>query len=108
VTTVINVKDHQPYDVYIGRPNGRWRLKGSKWACPYVPGRDGDRDAVLARYEAHVRGRPDLMAALPELRGKTLACWCTPLPCHGDVLVRLLAELDRAADRDPASGGGVA
>jgi hypothetical protein len=29
------------------------------------------------------------MAALDELRGKDLACWCTPLACHGDVLLRL-------------------
>jgi Domain of unknown function (DUF4326) len=29
------------------------------------------------------------MTALPELRGKTLVCWCAPLPCHGDVLVEL-------------------
>jgi hypothetical protein len=29
------------------------------------------------------------MASLPELRGKTLACWCTPKPCHADVLSRL-------------------
>jgi hypothetical protein len=33
--------------------------------------------------------RPDLMAALPELRGKDLVCGCAPLACHGDVLLRL-------------------
>lgn len=34
--------------------------------------------------------RPDLHAALTELRGRDLACWC-PLsaPCHGDVLLEL-------------------
>ena len=30
-----------------------------------------------------------LLAALPELQGKVLGCWCAPLPCHGDVLVEL-------------------
>lgn len=32
----------------------------------------------------------DYLAALPELRGKDLACWC-PLaqPCHADVLLEL-------------------
>jgi hypothetical protein len=93
MTTVVNVKDRVPYDVYIGRPNGRWRLKGSKWANPYVLNRDGTREEVLAKYEAHVRADPALLAALPELRGKVLACWCKPLACHGDVLVRLLEEL---------------
>jgi hypothetical protein len=29
------------------------------------------------------------MDALPELRGLDLICWCAPLPCHGDVLLRL-------------------
>jgi hypothetical protein len=33
--------------------------------------------------------RPDLVAQLPELRSKTLACWCKPGPCHGDVIARL-------------------
>jgi hypothetical protein len=35
---------------------------------------------------------PELVAALPELVGKFLVCHCTPLPCHGDVLVRLLEK----------------
>ena len=26
---------------------------------------------------------------LGELRGKRLACYCAPLPCHGDVLAAL-------------------
>ncbi|MBX6723654.1 MAG: DUF4326 domain-containing protein, partial [Dactylosporangium sp.] len=44
------------------------------------------------RYEAWLRTRPDLMARLPELRGRVLACWCAPKPCHGDVLARLADE----------------
>lgn len=32
--------------------------------------------------------RPDL----EPLRGCRLACWCHPLPCHGDVIVELLEE----------------
>ena len=39
-----------------------------------------------------VEERPDLVARLPEIRGTTLACWCKPGPCHGDVLVRLADE----------------
>jgi hypothetical protein len=34
------------------------------------------------------------MAALPELRGKKLGCWCKPGPCHGDVLAELANALD--------------
>jgi hypothetical protein len=29
------------------------------------------------------------MAALPELKGRVLGCWCAPLACHGDVLAQL-------------------
>lgn len=31
-----------------------------------------------------------IIARLPELRGKNLACWCKPgTPCHADVLLEL-------------------
>ena len=31
-----------------------------------------------------------IIAALPELRGKHLACWCAPdQPCHADVLLEM-------------------
>lgn len=70
-----------PYDVYIGRP--------SKWGNPFVVGVDGDRATVIAQYRDWVLRQPELMAALPELRGKVLGCWCSPQACHGDVLVEL-------------------
>ena len=75
----------EPFDVYIGRP--------SKWGNPiYVkPGYDrvADPERILARYREYVLSRPDLVAALPELRGKVLGCWCAPRPCHGDVLLEV-------------------
>lgn len=76
----------QPYDVYIGRP--------SKWGNPYIIGVHGDREEVIQKYEKHVRTSPILMRALPELQGKVLGCWCPPRPCHGDVLLKLLEELE--------------
>jgi hypothetical protein len=39
-----------------------------------------------------LRQQQRLMDALPELRGCDLVCWCAPLPCHGDVLLRLASE----------------
>lgn len=72
------------YDVYIGRP--------SKWGNPFRVGKDGNIGEVLRRYEGYVRTSPELMAALPELRGKVLGCWCEPHPCHGHVLLKLLEE----------------
>jgi hypothetical protein len=33
--------------------------------------------------------RTELIAALPRLRGKNLACWCKSGPCHADVLIEI-------------------
>jgi RNA polymerase sigma factor (sigma-70 family) len=84
MTRVVNAR-HEDYDVLIARP--------SKWGNPFQIGRDGDRERVIRMYEVHVRRRPDLLAALPELAGKRLGCYCKPEACHGDVLVKLLREL---------------
>ena len=67
--------------IYIGRP--------SKWGNPFVVARDGTRAEVISAYEVWLTSQPDLMADLPELRGRDLVCHCAPLPCHGDVLLRL-------------------
>jgi hypothetical protein len=83
--------------VYIGRSAPRYGLRASKWANPFMIGRDGARDEVIAMYERWLRDeRPDLIAALRELRGKDLVCWCAPLACHGDVILRLAEEWLRA------------
>jgi Domain of unknown function (DUF4326) len=56
------------------------------------------RAEVIARYEQWITDQPQLMAALDELVGKTLGCWCAPQPCHGHVLARLvMAMLARRA-----------
>ena len=68
------------YDVYIGRPG--------PWGNPFTIGRDGTRADVIAKYEQYLLSSPEMMAALPYLRGKIFGCWCAPLACHGDVLAR--------------------
>lgn len=32
--------------------------------------------------------------AIEELQGKTIACWCSPKPCHGDVIVGFLDGME--------------
>lgn len=66
--------------------------RGTKWGNPFRSGLDGSRTQVIEKYEEHVRASPELMGALSELEGKTLGCWCKPLACHGDVLVKLIEE----------------
>ena len=95
-TRVVNVRAGTPFDVYVGRANGRYRLPASPWANPFKAGRDGTPDEVIARYRAWLDARPELLARLPELRGRTLACWCRPpegfggrVLCHAQVLAGL-------------------
>jgi hypothetical protein len=75
----------EPYDVYIGR--------GSKWGNPFshkhgtkatciVPTRD---DAIQS-YDSYLKTSPELIAAIGELKGKILGCWCHPKACHGHLL----------------------
>jgi hypothetical protein len=84
------------HDVYIGRP--------SKWGNVYshLPGtlaqyRVSTREEAIQKYRDWIQTQPELMAALHELKGKVLGCWCRPKYCHGDVLAELA---DALPDRD--------
>ena len=71
---------------------GGYRLAKSQWANPFnIPNKAAfeQREHAIASYERWLCDKPELMAALPELRGRDLCCWCAPLACHGDVLIRL-------------------
>ena len=80
MTMTVHCK-RESYDVYIGRP--------SKWGNPFSIGKDGNRKEVIQKYEQRTKTQPHLVSALPELKGKTLGCWCKPKACHGDVLARM-------------------
>ena len=79
----------EAFDVYIGRP--------SKFGNPYRVMGEHTRAAVIAAFERSARNaiERDLKVAeeIKGLYGKTLGCWCAPKACHGDVLLRLAAEL---------------
>jgi Domain of unknown function (DUF4326) len=93
--------------VYIGDRMPPWMnptgasLPRSEWYNPFKidkPGkpRDGTREEVIEKYERYLTSdRPDLFERLGELEGKTLACWCRPKACHGDVLLKLIEERKR-------------
>jgi hypothetical protein len=91
MTTVVHMRDWErgdPNYVYIGR--------GGKWGNPFRIGGGTDRARAIELFRNWIVKQPKLMAALPELRGKRLVCYCHPLPCHGDVLAELV---DRIEDR---------
>src|SRR3954467_2397162 len=78
--------------VYIGRawPWRPYHLPASKWRNPWIEGRDGTLDEVIARSRVWLCDDPQRMAeAKAELRGRDLYCWCAPGPCHGDVLLEV-------------------
>lgn len=81
MTLVVHCKK-AAYDIYIARPG--------KWGNPFVMGRDGTREEVIEKYREWILTQPELLAALPELQGKVLGCWCKPAACHGDVLKELV------------------
>jgi hypothetical protein len=91
-TPVINIKNKQPFDVYIGNrirfhPE---KYPQSKWGNPYAKYlKKYGRNKVIKMYKEYIRSRPDLLNQLHQLKDKTLGCWCKPLPCHGDVLAEL-------------------
>ena len=91
-TRIVNL-NKEPYDIYIGR--------GSKWGCPYTIIKDrptlakeivDSKEKALSKYKEYVLNSPELMGSLDELDGKTLGCFCKPEPCHGDVLLELIAQ----------------
>jgi hypothetical protein len=78
----------EKFDVYIGRP--------SPWGNPFshkegtlAKFKVGTRDEAVDQYREWLLSNPELLKKLPELKNKVLACWCSPLRCHGDVLSEL-------------------
>lgn len=93
-TRVVHCKK-EPYDVYIGRP--------SLWGNPFTHHSDKETKAefvvesrreAIKLYEEYIRSKPELMAKIMELKGKTLGCWCKPKSCHGDIIVKIINEID--------------
>lgn len=97
---IVSIKSDLPYDIYCGRSNKHYNLIESKWHNPFVIGKDGDRKEVIQKYEEYIRAKPELLAQLPELKDKTLACWCdvSKEACHCQVLGKLLEELYPCTD----------
>lgn len=69
-------KDIPAGAIYVGR--------GTPWGNPFIIGVHGDRAEVIRRFECEVLPSLDVSA----LKGKDLICWCAPLPCHADLLMK--------------------
>lgn len=95
-----------PTAEYIGRYNPAVG-KESPLHNPYKLQKGDGRGATLERYSAHLDKKvserdPAVMAELRRLmaiarkRDLYLGCWCTPNPCHGDVVRAKLIEMMEA------------
>jgi Domain of unknown function (DUF4326) len=61
--------------------------RSGPWGNPFIMGEDGDRAEVIAKFKTYYwPHKTKLQSRLGELRGKVLACWCHPEPCHGHVI----------------------
>ncbi len=80
---IVNRRETDQYDVMVCNP--------SVWGNPFSVA-DYGREKAIKLFELHIRRRPDLIARLPALEGKILGCVCHPLPCHAEILLRLLYE----------------
>lgn len=91
-------------EVYVGRMVGNAGYFGSPIRlgsiCIVCAKRHEEAGATLACFEQWARTRmmcePEYAQRVKDLHDKKLVCWCAPGPCHGDVLAKLSAELNRS------------
>jgi hypothetical protein len=60
---------------------------------PFRIGIDGNREEVIKKYEEWIMKDEQLILRnkmKKELKGKILGCWCKPLPCHGDIIIKII------------------
>ena len=98
---IVNLK-HEPGAV----AHGAVRVdRRTRFGNPFVIGRDGTREQVVARYRAElwrqIREGEMPLDELAALAGRPLACWCWPTrPCHAEVLARAAAWAAAALARN--------
>ena len=95
MTTVIHVHDMQEGDVYIGRKStlSSPMRSDSPWRSDFKISAILPRDEAIKAYEYWVLYSVEHRAMwirehVHELKGKRLACWCAPKPCHGNSLAK--------------------
>jgi hypothetical protein len=96
-TPVVHCKKDE-YDVYIGRGNDKTAMHdnpiGTKgWlGNPYTL-LHHDRDESIRMFTEdflqRIRHDADFADAVASISGETLGCWCSPKPCHGEVIAQV-------------------
>jgi hypothetical protein len=80
---VLNKKTDRipPGAFYCGRPG--------PLGNPFVIGRDGTRDDVVNKHNAWIQTQHELLELIATLEGRDLVCFCAPLRCHCDNILRI-------------------
>jgi Domain of unknown function (DUF4326) len=91
-TRVVHGNKYPLYDVYIGRPSD-WGNPFSHLESSVARFKVATREEAIEKYREWIKTQPQLLARLPELKGKILGCWCRPLACHGDILAEMADAL---------------
>ena len=73
--------------IYIGRAC-RSYTSASYWQNPFSISSTCSREQAISRYEEFVKQDEEMLERLPTLGGMTMGCWCVPLPCHGQILIK--------------------
>jgi len=75
-----------------------------KWGNPFIIGKDADQNEVIRKYRErfeNLRAEGSITDRdLIRLRGGRLGCYCSPLACHGDVLVEAIEALVKKRERN--------
>ena len=87
-TLIINMRNHENEC-----PAGAIRVdRGTGWGNPNRMENDGmtERLRVIHEYEITLRNllteHAETIASIIALAGHTIACWCTPQPCHANII----------------------
>lgn len=109
VPVVVN-KYKSDYDVYIGRG------LGSPWGNPFTHIKDkttkaefivDTREESIEKYREYLYNKISTgeisVQDLLDLQGKRLGCFCSPLPCHGDVLVEIVETIIKMSEDNETS-----
>ena len=91
---IVNLK-HEPDAV----ANGAVLIdRRTRWGNPFVVGRDGTREEVIARYRVElwrqIRAGEVALADLASLESRRLACHCHPRPCRRQCPARTGCDTD--------------
>lgn len=101
-TRLVNQRNTDVYDVDIGRADGgashmmNTEIGEPGWLGNPYPVSNYSCEESIANYRedfyARIHQHDEFREAVEELRGLTLACWCKPKDCHGDVILGYLRD----------------